>query len=42
MIMCFGTRNKQHPSFMEGKPFLVTKEERDIGVMASNMLKPSA
>jgi ribonuclease P/MRP protein subunit RPP40 len=38
--MHLGQRQRQSSFFMEGEQFYVTKEERDIGVMVANMLKP--
>jgi hypothetical protein len=42
MVMHLGHRNNQHPYYMEGEQLHVTKEERDIGVIMANSLKPSA
>jgi hypothetical protein len=42
MVMHLGKRNKKHQYYMEGVNLLDTKEERDIGVIVSDTLKPSA
>ena len=41
-VMHFGSRNPKHQYTMGGQVLEVTEEERDIGVMVTNNLKPSA
>ena len=40
-VMHFGSRNPKHQYTMGGQVLEVTEEERDIGVMVTNNLKPS-
>jgi ribonuclease P/MRP protein subunit RPP40 len=42
VVMHFGHNNPKRPYYMNGEQLLTTKEERDIRVLVSDTLKPSA
>jgi hypothetical protein len=42
MVMHYGQRNQNNDYYMDGEKLKATREERDIGVLASNTLKPEA
>ena len=41
-VMHLGPKNVKHPYFMQGQQLEVTSEEKDLGVMTTDKLKPSS